>query len=156
MAFSLENIIGGNIGDAFSKIVGAFKVDPTKQMEAQAQLDQIKAELQGKIIDATSNEISQAALTIRSEAQSGDKYTARARPTYLYICNFILLFNYVLCRFLKMTPIDLPPALLWLFGSVMLGYTGARTWEKFMGLPGESEISLPLGISASNKQKEKQ
>ena len=67
---------------------------------------------------------------IRAETMSGDKFTSRARPLFLYICNFILLWNYVVVPLLGRTPIEFPEPMFWLFGSVMLGYVGARTWEK--------------------------
>ncbi|MBI4178362.1 hypothetical protein HY522_02920 [bacterium] len=67
---------------------------------------------------------------IRAETMSGDKFTSRARPLFLYICNFILLWNYVVVPLLGRTPIEFPEPMCRLFGSVMLGYVGARTWEK--------------------------
>ncbi len=65
-----------------------------------------------------------------AEATNGDKYTSRARPTFLYVCNVILAWNYILVPMLGRKPIEFPEPPLWLFGSVMLGYVGARSWEK--------------------------
>ena len=79
---------------------------------------------------------------IRAETMSGDKFTSRARPLFLYICNFILLWNYVVVPLLGRTPIEFPEPMFWLFGSVMLGYVGARTWEKAQ-LFGKSEGTRP-------------
>jgi hypothetical protein len=43
---------------------------------------------------------------------------------------------------------EIPNSYLELFGVAFLGYTGARTWEKFTGLPGDSQVrvKLPLGL----------
>jgi len=43
----------------------------------------------------------------------------------------ILVANFVVFPFIAKPPIAFPDALFWLFGSCMLGYTGARSWEKY-------------------------
>jgi hypothetical protein len=133
----LETIIGGNVGDLFQKIVGTFKLSPEKAAEMQelreqhaVDLQKIQLDLQAKADDALSREIEAASANIRAEATTGDKYTSRARPSFLYIMMGILLANYVLFPLLHRMPLEFPDALFWLFGSCMLGYTGARTWEK--------------------------
>ncbi len=133
----LDSIIGGNVGDLFQKIVGTFKLPPEKAAEMKELADQHAVELQkmqlemeGKAQDALSREIEAASANIRAEATTGDKFTSRARPSFIYIMLAILLANYVVFPLAHMPPLQFPDALFWLFGSCMLGYTGARTWEK--------------------------
>lgn len=133
----LDTIIGGNVGDLFSKIVGTFKLSPEKAAEMAELKDQhaidlqkIQSDLEAKADETLAREVEAAGANIRAEASSGDKYTSRARPSFIYIMLGILLANYVVFPLLKMPPIQFPDALFWLFGSCMLGYTGARTWEK--------------------------
>jgi hypothetical protein len=133
----LDTIIGGNVGDLFQKIVGTFKLSPEKAAEMKELADQhavdlqkIQLDLQAKTDDAIAREVEAASANIRAEATTGDKYTSRARPSFIYIMLFILLANYVIFPLWRMTPLQFPDALFWLFGSCMLGYTGARTWEK--------------------------
>src|SRR6266704_5287673 len=89
----LAGVLGGNIGDAFTKVVGAFKVPP-EQIEAHRfELEKIAAELQEKQLTAAQAEVEAASANIRAETTSGDKYTERSRPTFLYLVEFILGFN---------------------------------------------------------------
>lgn len=136
----LTDLFGGSLLGGVKDIIGAFKLDPAKKAELEAIVDQnahsirIKEiDLQEKFQDALTAEIQTASANIRAEAGSSDKYTSRARPTFLYICEFILLWNYVVVPLLRQQPLLLPEPLFWLFGSCMLGYTGARTWEKLAG-----------------------
>jgi len=133
-------LFGGDVGDLFQKIVGTFKLSPEKAAELQSlaethkvELAKLQIELEEKANDAITQEIQAAAANIRAEATNGDKYTSRARPTFLYICNAILLWNYLLVPTMGRKSVDFPEPLFWLFGSVMLGYVGARSWEKISG-----------------------
>jgi hypothetical protein len=133
----MTKLFGGDIGDVFSKIVGTFKLSPDKAAELEAlkethaaDLAKLQVELEEKASDAISREVEAASANIRAEATNGDKYTSRARPTFLYVCNVILAWNYILVPTLGRKPIEFPEPLFWLFGSVMLGYVGARSWEK--------------------------
>jgi hypothetical protein len=133
----LDTLIGGNVGDLFQKIVGTFKLPPEKAAEMKELADQhavdlqrIQLEIESKLQDSLAREVEAASANIRAEATTGDKYTSRARPSFIYIMLAILLFNYVGFPLWRMPPLQFPDALFWLFGSCMLGYTGARTWEK--------------------------
>lgn len=158
MALDIASILGGSLGTVVSDIIGKFKADPNKVLEMQglvvqnqAALDMKQLELQGKLQDAVTAEIQAASGNIQAEAK-GNWFTSGARPMFLYICEVTILYNYVISPLVhKAQHLDLPPQLVWLFGSVMLGYTGARTWEKFMGLPGDS--SMQIGpFKVGNKQ----
>lgn len=144
MSFDLSTVLGSNLGDLFSKIVGTFKLSPEKAAEMQelaaqhaADIQKMQLDLEAKLQDTLAREVEAASQNIRAEASSGDKYTSRARPSFLYVMLGILAANYVVFPLLKMPPLQFPDALFWLFGSCMLGYTGARTWEKVYQGPGK-------------------
>lgn len=130
MAFDIGSILGGTLGETIAKVARVFKADPTVIAENEAELKKIEYELQGKLQDAVTREVEAASANIRAEASSGDKYTSRARPTFLYVVNFIILWNYAIAPLFGREMLELPEALFWLFGSAILGYTGARSWEK--------------------------
>jgi len=130
-------IIGGGLGQLIKDVVGSFKLSPEEKLKFEQLLVQheheIKLkemELTVKSMDAESKAIETDSANIKAEAQLGDKYTSRMRPTFGYMMIFVLGWNFVICPLLGNNPIEFPEALFWLFGSVMLGYTGARTWEK--------------------------
>lgn len=138
----LDTLIGGNLGELFSKIVGTFKLSPETaaqlqlaQMAHAADLQKMENELEATAQATLAREVEAASANIRAEATSGDRYTSRARPSFIYVMLGILVANYVVFPLLEHPAIQFPDALFWLFGSCMLGYTGARTWEK-IGLPG--------------------
>lgn len=135
---SLTDIIGGSVGSLVKDVVGTFKLDPAKKAEFQAQVDENAAaialkqlELQEKFQDALTSEIQAAAGNIQAETKSSDKFTSRARPMFMYMVELILGWNYIVVPIFHREPVTLPDALFWLFGSVVLGYTGARSWDKY-------------------------
>lgn len=137
----LLKLFGGDIGDIFSKIVGTFKLSPEKAAELEelkethtVELAKLQIQLQQQAQEAITQEIEAAGQNIRAEATNGDKYTSRARPTFIYVCNVIICWNYIVVPLLKEKPVEFPEPLFWLFGSVMLGYVGARSWEKISGV----------------------
>jgi hypothetical protein len=135
MAFDISSLIGGSIGDAFSKIMSVFKVDPTKAMESQAEITKIQLELQGKLQDAISNEISESAKVITAEAQSQSWLPRNVRPLLLLCWGLCITFNQLVPIFARYWIHDLQPMPLdpWVYKLTAIGYTGyvtARTWEK--------------------------
>jgi hypothetical protein len=154
----LEQLFGagaGGVGDLVKKVVGTFKLDPTVKAQIESQLEQNKfdlekmdKELEQKIQDYNAKEIEEAGETIRAEAQSGDKFTSRARPTFMYLIEAILGFNYIVIPFAKIVhlssldPIALPTNLLTLFGVCITGYVGFRSVDKALNLSGDSQVSL--------------
>jgi VIT1/CCC1 family predicted Fe2+/Mn2+ transporter len=135
MAFNLESLIGGSIGDAFAKIMGVFKVDPTKAMEAQSEIEKIKLELAGKLQDAISSEIEASAKIITAEAQSQSWLPRNVRPLLLLLWGLAITFNAlipIIARFWipGLQPFQMDP---WVYKLTAIGFTGyvtARTWEK--------------------------
>lgn len=137
----IGKLFGGDVGDMFSKIVGTFKLSPEKAAELEAlkethaaDLAKLQMQMEQAAQDAITQEVEAASANIRAEATNGDKFTARARPTFLYVCNLLLICNFLLFPVIGRAPIPFPEPLFWLFGSVMLGYTGARTWEKIQAM----------------------
>ena len=151
------------VGDAFAKIVGCFKLSPEKQAELMQLKEQnaqslavMDEQLKAKSMEYDQAVIAAASANIQAEARSGDKYTSRARPTFMYIVEFILAFNYIGIPLAKifgstLDPIALPGNLLTLFGVCVTGYVGARSLDKLLSLPGDSQLQLgPLKLG--NKQ----
>ncbi len=138
---AIASIATGGLKDLVLGVLDRVKLNPEEKARVEAQLDQnefelqkMEMELKSKEQDYVAKEVEAASANIRAEAQSGDRYTSRARPTFLYLVNAILAWNYIIVPLFHHTPLDLPEPLFWLFGSVVLGYTGARTWEK-IGVP---------------------
>lgn len=134
----LDTILGGNIGQVFKDVVGTFKLSPEDKAKFQAAIDENQTSikvaqiaLESKAQDTLARETEAASANIRADAASGDKFTSRARPSFIYVMLGILVANYVVFPTIGKPPIAFPDALFWLFGSCMLGYTGARTWEKY-------------------------
>ncbi len=134
----LQNILGGNLVDSVKGIIGEFHLSAEDKAKFQAAIDENQKEIQlaqialeAKAQDELAREVEAASANIRAETASGDKYTSRARPSFLYVMLGILAFNYVAFPLVGKPPLVFPDALFWLFGSCMLGYTGARSWEKY-------------------------
>jgi hypothetical protein len=84
---------------------------------------------------------------ILGEAQSADPWTSRARPTFLYLMYGVIAAAFAggilgiwfpaqvtqaadnIGRLLG----AIPESLWWLFGAGYLGYTGARSFDKWRG-----------------------
>jgi hypothetical protein len=138
---AIGNLAGGGLKDLVLGVLDRIKLYPEEMAKIQLQLDQnafelqkMQLELEAREKEQIAKEIEAASANIRAEAQSGDKYTARARPTFLYLVMLILGWNYIAVPLFNRVPLELPEPLFWLFGSAVLGYTGARTWEK-VGMP---------------------
>jgi hypothetical protein len=134
---TIGSIATGGIKDIVLGVLDRIKLAPEKKAEielAMAQhafeIQKMELELQAKEQERIGKEIEAASANIRAEATSGDKFTSRMRPSFGYTCIFIIGWNYVAVPLFGRSPIEFPEALFWLFGSVILGYTGARTWEK--------------------------
>ena len=146
MGFNIATILGSGLGDMIKDVVGSFKLSPEKKAELQQVVDQNaheiqmkEYELQVRTMDAESKAIEAASANIRAEAQSGDKWTSRARPTFLYLFYIILAFNFILVPIAQMIkgislenlhPIEFPEIMWEVFVAGYLGYTGLRSWEK--------------------------
>lgn len=134
----LDQILGGGVGQLFKDVVGTFHLSAEDKAKFQAAIDENQKEialaqinLNAKAEDTLAREVEAASTNIRADAASGDKYTSRARPSFIYVMLVIMAANYIIFPIAGKTPLAYPDALFWLFGSCMLGYTGARSWEKY-------------------------
>lgn len=116
------------------------KLFTSDEERAAAKLRLVELEQSGEL------ETLKASLSaILAEAQSGDKWTSRARPSFLYLMYFVIL----LCVGGSIAGIwfsvevkvaadnmghlfdAIPESLYWLFGTGYLGYSGARSFDKW-------------------------
>jgi hypothetical protein len=129
----LEIIMGTVI-----KLLDRIIPDPIAREAAKLEL--LKSENRQAL-----NEMQSQLSAILAEASSADRWTSRARPSFLYVMYFILM----LCVFGGIVgiwyPVEtqaaaknmgvllkaLPEDLYTLFGLGYLGYTGARSFEKW-------------------------
>lgn len=141
--------------DSITNLVSQFHLSP----EDKAKFDQQAADAVAKAqqasldYDAKLNDI--AGQNIRAEEQSGDKFTSRARPSFMYVIIAVFAFNYIGIPLAQIfgshvQPIQLPTDLLTLFGVCVSGYAFSRTAEKIAAMPGDSQISF-MGMKVGNK-----
>lgn len=135
MPFDISSLIGGSVGDAFAKIVGAFKVPPEQVLAAKVETDKIQADLQAKLVDAVTAEINQGGQIIQAEAKSQSWLPRNVRPLLLLLWGLTITLNTfvpLVARFWvpSLTPFVVDP---WIYKLTAIGFTGyvtARTWEK--------------------------
>ena len=139
MAFGIDDAVTA-VSTTVGKIIDKVFPDPESAAKAKALL--MSAEAQAEIAK-TQTDLS----AIMAEAQSADPWTSRARPSFLYIVYVFILAALpmgVLYAFLPEIASDVadgvkswlnafPDQLYWLFGAGYLGYTGARSFDKWRG-----------------------
>lgn len=155
MGTIVSSIFSGGIkglADTAKDIIEEFHTSPEEKDRALARL---AASQQAALDSARDYEVKLndvAGQNIRADAASQDKFTERARPTFMYIIEFILLWNYVgmsilgACGVKGVGPVTLPADLLWLFGVCVTGYVFARSADKTLALPGSSQVSVMGGV----------
>lgn len=141
MAFDWQTFIGANIGDAFQKIVGAFKVDPTIALQNQTEVLKIQMDLQGKLIDQITNQID----VNKVEAANANMFVSGWRPAIGWICGTGLAVQFIInpiatwAAALNGHPIAFPSLDLGTLLTLLLGMLGLgamRTVEKVQGASG--------------------
>lgn len=132
-------IIGG-ILSVGSKLIDKLFTSP--EDKARAKLELMRLEQEGNL-----KEIEVQLSAIMAEANSKDPWTSRARPSFLYVVYLLLLWSIpmgILTIFNPQAATDftagfkawldaIPQEIITLFGTVMLGYIGGRSWEKVRG-----------------------
>lgn len=123
--------------DPISRLID--KLIPDKQAAAQAKLDLLKEDNKQAL-----EELQIAMSAILAEASSEDRWTSRARPSFMYVIYILMLMSIPMSVVFAAKP-DLAKSLiegfhLWLsaipepylslFGVGYLGYAGGRSWEK--------------------------
>ena len=117
----------------------------TEEEKAAARAKLMKLEQQGAL-----QEMQIHLSAILAEAKSKDPWTSRARPSFLYLMYGVIGFIVFIAAPLGVfypTEVELaadnmarllnavPESLWWLFGAGYLGYTGARSFDKWRGMP---------------------
>jgi hypothetical protein len=143
MTFLMGAVRGAAEGIAaplFSLIDNLFTSD-AERAEAKRRL--IEMEQRGDL-DGMKIQLS----AILAEANSADPWTSRARPTFLYLIYLVILMcvggaiigiwwpDHVATAASNLTNLlnAIPESLWWLFGAGYLGYTGARSMDKWRGV----------------------
>ena len=139
MAFGIDDAVTAvsNLADTI-----ITKVFPDPQDAAKA-----KALLEAADTQAALQKTASQLQAIMAEAQSSDRWTSRARPSFLYVCYVMILASIpmgVVWSFAPATAAGIATGLqkwlaaipdpVWqLFTVGYLGYTGGRSWEKIKG-----------------------
>ena len=119
------------------------RIIPDPQARDQAKLAFLKLQ-GGQEMEALRVQLS----AIVAEAQSGDVWTSRARPSFLYVMYALLLWSIPMGLIAATHPqmakdiatgmnaylAGIPEPLYALFGTGYLGYTAARSWGKAKGI----------------------
>lgn len=139
--------------NALLPIVGKVidRVIPDKQKAAEAKLEMMRLEQEGEFKD-DENRFS----AIVMEAKSGDPWTSRARPSFLYVMYFMILLAVPVAALGIFWPAEatqfaenmraflaaIPDSLWTLFGAGYLGYTVKRSSDKKAVLGDQSKSLL--------------
>lgn len=143
MGFDISSLIGGSIGDAFQKIVGVFKIDPTMAFEKKAEIEEIQLQLASKIQDQYNAQLQAQTDIDKQEAASGNWFAAGWRPAFGWIGAAAFGINYIVAPLatwgsnLIGHPIQFPSldmAALMPVTMGMLGLGAYRTYEKVQGV----------------------
>lgn len=136
----MNPIIGTVVESGFSLIDALFTSDDEREA---AKYKLTKLAQDGKLQE---QEVKLSAII--AEANSPDPFTSRARPSFLYVV-YILILTAIPMGILSAFAPEIadriitgfeqwlnaiPEAMLTLFGTVMLGYTASRTYEKGKGV----------------------
>ena len=119
------------------------KVVPDPKAREAAKLKLIQEAQAGKL-----KEVEKQLSAIVAEAQSKDPWTSRARPTFLYVVYLLILVSIPMALVHAFNPelslrliegfhgwlSAIPESIVTLFGVGYLGYTGARSYDKYKRL----------------------
>ena len=133
------NVVGSLIGPV-AALIDKIIPDPEARDRAKLELLRLQSEQELQAV--------QTQLTaIVAEAKSGDPWTSRARPSFLYVMYALLLWAIPMGLISAVEPDiaaaiargmtaylnGIPEPLYVLFGTGYLGYTAARSWGKAKG-----------------------
>lgn len=118
------------------------KLFPNPEDKAKAQLELLRLQQSGEL-----EQVKVQLSAILAEAQSADPWTSRARPSFLYVVYLLILWSIPMGVLSIFNPeaaaaftvgfkgwlTAIPDPILTLFGTVMLGYSVGRSWEKVKG-----------------------
>jgi len=119
------------------------RVIPDPKAREAAKLQLVQQAQEGKL-----KEVEHQLSAIVAEAQSKDPWTSRARPTFLYVVYLLILTSIPMALIHAFNPelalrliegfhgwlAAIPESIITLFGVGYLGYTGARSYDKYKRL----------------------
>lgn len=128
--------------EAGARLIDRLIPDPAEREKAKLAL--LQAEGQQAL-----QEMQVSLSVILAEANSQDPWTSRARPTFLYVIYGVILLSVIGSIIGIWWPAEVfqaaenlskllnavPESLWWLFGAGYLGYTSARSFDKWRGAP---------------------
>ena len=133
-------LLAASLIDLVGTILERVLPDPVARERARTELSRLQRE--GAL------EESRAQLAaILAEAAAADRWTSRARPAFLYVMYLVILGCIVggiigiwwptevmlAAQNVSSLLAAVPESLWWLFGAGYLGYTGARSFDKWRG-----------------------
>lgn len=135
-----RGVVEGIAGPLFGLVDKLFTSDE-ERLEARRKL--IALEHAGEL-----DQVKMSLSAILAEAGSADPWTSRARPTFLYVIYGLILLCVIgaivgiwwpdrvtaAAQNLSSLLNAIPESLWWLFGAGYLGYTGARSFDKWRGV----------------------
>lgn len=140
-----------------------FIPDKNANQQAKDDIDRYVAAGDYRFMDGMSGVMQTTAEIAKIEAQSSDKYTSRARPTFLYVMYFLFCFIPFFCGLLgiifnldiarnfislfKEGISSLPDYLWYSFSACFIGYTVGRSGEKITAI--KSNVSKLSSIISS-------
>lgn len=139
LATAATNILGGSFIGSIDSLLDNLITNDEERAEAKLKL--LALEQSGQL-----EALRQSLSAIMAEAQSEDKWTSRARPSFLYIIYFLILACFVggvaggivgpekalqVADTVGALLNAIPESLWWLFGAGYLGYTGGRSMDKW-------------------------
>lgn len=149
---------GKGIAEVINAIRGKSPEDAAKLQQLVEESSQLQMKYQSEFELAKINENVQlnqiAGENVRADSQSGDKFTARARPAVIWVGLAVIVWNYCLMPVVllhwKFSPIALPDFVwqAWLYLS--LGVVFTRSADKLFGGAGGS-LKLPFGVALDSK-----
>ena len=131
-----------------AEIIGRFVPDPEAQAKAQFELLKLADAKEARELQAEMDQLRLASNNITTEGASSDKWTSRARPSFMYVIYVLILSAIpmgVLHAFAPETAAQItigfknwlaaiPAEMLALFGVGYVGYTWQRGREKIAGV----------------------
>lgn len=142
MAFDLTGI--SSVTEFATHLLDRFVPDPAQK--SAAALEVLKAQQAGefKEIDSQLEAMKTAVSTINTEGASQDKWTSRARPSFMYVIYLLILTAIPMGILSVFSPsaahqiivgfhewlAAIPDNFVQLFGVGYLGYTGFRSFDK--------------------------
>lgn len=127
-----------------STILDKFFVDAGEKERIEISKQEMKLKLQEMVQKGEFKTLQQQMLVMVEEARSKDKWTSRARPSFLYVMYIVIMMAFPMGIITAVSPETathltegvnawlhaMPKDLWYLFGAGYLGYSGARSFDK--------------------------